>query len=123
MKTEEFEKIVRDVIEGLPDMIKEKLDNLAFIIKDYPDAEEIRMSRTGKYNLLGLYHGVPLLRRGTAYGMYPVMPDRIFIYKSNIERIAKSEDELRSKIKEVVLHEIGHYLGMSESEVRRALGG
>jgi len=53
--------------------------------------------------------------------MYPTTPDRIFIFKANIERICKTESELRNKIKEVVLHEIGHYLGMSEAEVRRAL--
>ena len=58
---------------------------------------------------------------GTSYGMYPTTPDRIFIFKANIERICKTESELRNKIKEVVLHEIGHYLGMSEAEVRRAL--
>ncbi|CUT03089.1 Zinicin-like metallopeptidase [Candidatus Kryptobacter tengchongensis] len=53
--------------------------------------------------------------------MYPAMPDRIFIFKANIERLCKNENELKKKIREVVLHEIGHYLGMSEEEVRRAL--
>jgi predicted Zn-dependent protease with MMP-like domain len=55
--------------------------------------------------------------------MYPTTPDRIFIFKANIERICKNDKELRKKIREVVLHELGHYLGMSEEEVRKALKG
>ncbi|WP_267885891.1 metallopeptidase family protein [Candidatus Kryptobacter tengchongensis] len=101
--------------------MKQKLDNVVFIVQDYPDEDELKKSKSNKYNLLGLYTGIPLSRRGTNYGMYPAMPDRIFIFKANIERLCKNENELKKKIREVVLHEIGHYLGMSEEEVRRAL--
>ncbi|MCS7229030.1 MAG: metallopeptidase family protein [Candidatus Kryptonium sp.] len=121
MTIDEFEKIIEETIESLPQQIKQKLDNVVFIVQDYPDEEELKMTRSNKYNLLGLYTGVPLSKRGINYGMYPVTPDRIFIFKANIERICKDENELRKKIREVVLHEIGHYLGMSESEVRKAL--
>lgn len=121
MTLEEFEKIIEETIENLPDEIKQKLDNVVFIVQDYPDAEELKRTKTSKHNLLGLYTGIPLSKRGTSYGMYPTTPDRIFIFKANIERTCKTEDELRKKIKEVVLHEIGHYLGMSEAEVRKAL--
>lgn len=123
MTFEEFEKIIEETIENLPDEIKQKLDNVVFIVQDYPDAEELKKTKTSKHNLLGLYTGIPLSKRGASYGMYPTTPDRIFIFKANIERICKTESELRKKIKEVVLHEIGHYLGMSEAEVRRALKG
>jgi predicted Zn-dependent protease with MMP-like domain len=70
--------------------------------------------------LLGLYEGIPLTRRGVDYGMYPVVPDRITLFKQNIEIIARDEQELRAKIREVLIHEIGHYYGMSETEIRRA---
>ncbi len=121
MEIEEFEKIVEEAIESLPKEIKEKIDNVVFIVQDYPDSEELKMSQASKYNLLGLYSGIPLSKRGTTYGMYPATPDRIFIFKANIERICKNEKELQAKVKEVVFHEIGHYLGMSEEEVRKAL--
>ncbi len=121
MTLEEFERIVEETIENLPDEIKQRFDNVVFIVQDYPDIEELKKAKTSKHNLLGLYTGIPLSKRGTSYGMYPTTPDRIFIFKANIERTCKTEDELRKKIKEVVLHEIGHYLGMSEAEVRRAL--
>lgn len=121
MTIEEFEKIIRETIENLPELIKQKLDNVVFIVQDYPDEHELKNSKSNKYNLLGLYTGIPLSKRGTNYGMYPVMPDRIFIFKANIERLCKTENEIRKKTREVVLHEIGHYLGMSEEEVRRAL--
>ncbi|CUS91606.1 Predicted Zn-dependent protease, minimal metalloprotease (MMP)-like domain [Candidatus Kryptobacter tengchongensis] len=121
MTIEEFEEIVKETIENLPELIKQKLDNVVFIVQDYPDEDELKKSKSNKYNLLGLYTGIPLSRRGTNYGMYPAMPDRIFIFKANIERLCKNENELKKKIREVVLHEIGHYLGMSEEEVRRAL--
>lgn len=121
MEVEEFEKIVEETIESLPERIREKIDNVVFIIQDYPDEKELRITRSQKYNLLGLYVGIPLTKRGTSYGMYPATPDRIFIFKTNIERICRTEKELRKKIREVVLHEIGHYLGMSEDEVRKAL--
>jgi len=121
MTIEEFEEIVKETIENLPELIKQKLDNVVFIVQDYPDENELKKSKSNKYNLLGLYTGIPLSRRGTNYGMYPAMPDRIFIFKANIERLCKNENELKKKIREVVLHEIGHYLGMSEEEVRRAL--
>lgn len=119
MTIEEFEEIVKETIENLPVLIKSKLDNVAFIVQDYPDEEELRKSRANRYELLGLYIGVPLSKRGISYGMYPVTPDRIYIFKANIERICKSESEVRKKIKEVVLHEIAHYFGMSEEEIRK----
>ncbi|CUS97933.1 metallopeptidase family protein [Candidatus Chrysopegis kryptomonas] len=122
MKREEFEKIVEETIESLPEEIKQKLDNVVFIVQDYPDSDELKKTKASKYNLLGLYTGIPLSKRGTSYGMYPATPDRIFIFKANIERICRNEKELKTKIREVVLHEIGHYLGMSEEEVRKALG-
>jgi predicted Zn-dependent protease with MMP-like domain len=70
--------------------------------------------------LLGLYEGVPLSRRGTSYGAYPVVPDRITLFQRNIEATAGSEEELRERIREVMVHEIAHHFGMSEKEIRDA---
>jgi predicted Zn-dependent protease with MMP-like domain len=70
--------------------------------------------------LLGLYEGVPLSRRGTDYGVYPVVPDRITLFQRNIELTVSLPEELRERIREVMVHEIAHHFGMSEKEIRDA---
>jgi len=66
--------------------------------------------------LLGLYHGVPLKHRGPYYGNIP--PDVISIYQKPIESICSSEEEIKKKVREVVRHEIGHYFGKSDKELK-----
>jgi predicted Zn-dependent protease with MMP-like domain len=73
-----------------------------------------------KHDLLGLYRGIPLPQRGTWYGATPVLPDRISLYRKNIEAGVRSDEELAARIREVLIHEIGHYFGMSEKEIRQA---
>jgi predicted Zn-dependent protease with MMP-like domain len=66
--------------------------------------------------LLGLYHGVPLKDRGSYYGNLP--PDVIVIYQEPIEQLSASAPEIKERIREVVLHEVGHYFGLSEKDLR-----
>lgn len=117
MKREEFEKLVDEALNKIPKKFKKHLDNLAVIVEDWP-SKEIR-ERTGSSpfsSTLGLYHGVPLKHRGPYYGNIP--PDVIIIYQKTIESICFSEEEIKGKVKEVVFHEIGHYFGLSEKELK-----
>ena len=66
--------------------------------------------------ILGHYHGVPFKHRGPFYGNIP--PDVIVIYQKPIESICSTEEEIKKKVREVVFHEIGHYFGLSEKELR-----
>jgi len=109
MNREIFEKVVIDVIDSLPGFLREKLENLEIVIED----EYIE-----KKTLLGLYQGVPLKKRGAWYGN--VLPDKIILFKNNIERLSRNEDELKEWIRRVVIHEIGHYFGFGEEELRKA---
>ncbi|HEC78053.1 MAG TPA: metallopeptidase family protein [candidate division WOR-3 bacterium] len=109
MNREIFEKVVIDVIDSLPRFLREKLENLEIVIED----EYIE-----KKSLLGLYQGVPLKKRGAWYGN--VLPDKIILFKNNIERLSRNEDELKEWIRRVVIHEIGHYFGFGEEELRKA---
>jgi predicted Zn-dependent protease with MMP-like domain len=68
--------------------------------------------------LLGLYSGVPYTQRNTGYA--GVTPDRIILFQRNIESICANENELKIKILEVIIHELAHYFGMDEDEVRKA---
>jgi predicted Zn-dependent protease with MMP-like domain len=115
MDREEFEKIVEEEYADLPVMFRDTMENIRIIVEDVPPS-----SRKGRGVLLGEYHGVPLTHRGVDYGMYPVMPDTITLFKANLEDLAEHEGDLRRHIRETLIHEIGHYFGMSEAEIRRA---
>ena len=121
MTREQFEEIAQRAFDSLPETFRHKVENVQIVVEDYPSGDARRRSRSSKEGLLGLYQGVPLPHRGSSYGMYPVGPDKITLYKENIERICSNEQEIERRIVEVLFHELGHYFGMSEREVRDAL--
>lgn len=121
MQKEEFEKVTEAVFESLPEKFRVAIDNLRIIVEDGP--REVPVRHRGYHPggiLLGLYEGVPLSRRGPDYGMYPVVPDTITLFKRNIEFSAKDDDEVRAILRDTLIHEIGHYFGMSERQIRDA---
>jgi len=121
MEREEFEKIAQEEFDALPEKFRSSIDNVHVVVEDV-DSAGVR-GRAGVYAgsmLLGLYEGIPLTRRGVDYGMFPVVPDRITLFKRNIESVATSHEEIRARIREVLIHEVAHYFGMSEKEIRRA---
>lgn len=117
MERERFEKCVEEALSKIPKKFKKHIQNIAVIIEDKPP-EEISGGRGGSTprTTLGFYHGVPFKHRGPFYGNMP--PDIIVIYKEPIERLSHSEEDLKEKIREVILHEVGHYFGLSERELR-----
>ena len=115
MDRSRFEDIADEAFNHLPALFKKKIETVEVIVEDGPPP-----SKEGSM-LLGLYHGVPLTQRGTWYGMSPVLPDRISLFQRNIERVCTSDEEIRLKIYEVLCHEIGHYFGMNESQIRGAM--
>lgn len=121
MDKAEFEKIVGECLESLPEFFKQNIDNVQFVVEDYPNEEQLNKVHVhSKYNLLGLYEGIPLKYRGTSYGMHPVLPDKITLFQKNIEATSKNIDVIKYKVREVLMHEIGHYFGMTEDEIRNA---
>jgi len=121
MKREEFERIAQEVFDGLPKHLLERIDNVRIVVEAAPSAETMhQVALAPSSMLLGLYEGVPLTKRGVDYGVAPVVPDKITLYQRNIELSCSSEKEISEKIKEVLIHEIGHYFGMNEREIREA---
>lgn len=117
MDKKKFEKLVEEALEELPEEFKEKLDNVTVMVEDRPSREVYEKTGSSPYSLIfGLYHGVPYKHRGPFYGNLP--PDVIVIYQESIERIYSSEEEIRNKVVEVVVHEIGHYFGMKDPQLR-----
>ncbi|MFH1620140.1 MAG: metallopeptidase family protein [bacterium] len=106
MEQKEFEKLVAQAVRGLPDMFRKKLENIVVIVNDSP--AQAQEKKFGK-GVLGLYEGIPLADRGQAYS--GAMPDKITIFKNNIEAVCSSENEIMREVKHVVMHEIAHHFG------------
>ncbi len=118
---EEFEDLVQQAFDALPLQFQQNMENVTIAVEDEPARETLtKMGIRSREALLGLYEGIPLNKRGTGYGMYAAVPDRISLYKRNIERGVRSREELCARIRDVLIHEIAHYYGMSEDEVRAA---
>jgi len=118
---ETFEKVVQEVLATMPKRFSSRIENLHIIIEDVPSETTLRRAGVRRGGLLlGLYEGVPLSRRGVDYGMAPVLPDRITLFKANIETISGSDEELRANIRDTLIHELGHYYGMTEKQIRDA---
>ena len=106
---ERFEELVAEALDGLPDWVQERLDNVEVLVEEHPPP--------GQRNLLGLYEGVPLTQR-TSSGYFGVLPDRITLFQSNIERVSRDEDDLREQVRHTVEHEVAHFFGISDDRLR-----
>jgi predicted Zn-dependent protease with MMP-like domain len=118
MNREEFESAIADAVDSLPEEFLRRLDNVEIMWEDEPQPEMVR--RMGGDTLLGLYEGVPLTERNQGYSM--IMPDRITLYRRPIERVSRHRGETIRQIRATIIHEIGHYFGLSEAEIREAMG-
>ena len=111
-----FERLVSEVLEALPVPFLEKLSNIAVVVADHPTKSGARAAGLQPADdLLGLYQGTPYGERGTGYHLVP--PDRITIYRQPILAVCCSEEDVREEIRATVLHEIGHYFGLSDAEL------
>ncbi len=113
-----FEQIIAAALLEVPENIRKHIRNVAFVVEESARGARAheRMIRS-RGMLLGLYQGVPLPARSANYNA--VLPDKITIFKDSIERLAgRSEDAVRKLVREVVHHEIGHYFGLSDREIR-----
>ena len=110
MERRKFEALVAQALHGLPRTFREKLTNVVIIIEDLPPEEA-----ESEGLLLGLFHGVPRTEK-SVFSSSP--PDRIFLYQRNIEAVCRSEAEVRRQLRATLLHEVGHYFGLSEDELR-----
>jgi predicted Zn-dependent protease with MMP-like domain len=121
MDQDAFEMAVERAFERLPDRFRNAIENVGVFIEEYPSDELVAsLKLRSKHDLFGLYQGIPLTARGTWYGMTPVPPDKITLYRRNIESASRSDRDIEQRILEVLMHEIGHYFGMTEKEIREA---
>jgi len=115
---EEFEELVKEAVNSLPEKFKKKMENIAVVIEDLPSQELLmEMKIKSPYGLLGLYRGVPYPRRGIWYRN--VLPDKIIIFKRPIEVRCRNKEDIKESVRRVVIHEIGHYFGLGEADLQR----
>ncbi len=108
MSPADFDKLVERALRAIPPRFRRRLRNVAFIVEDEPPVP----------NLLGLYQGRPLIARSVSDSF--TMPDRITIFQGPHERLTRDPRRLRKLVEDTVWHEVAHYFGMDEGEVRRA---
>ncbi len=110
MERRRFEELVEEALAVLPEVFRQKLANVAIIVEDRPprQADDRKL-------LLGLFHGIPHTEK-SIFSATP--PDQIFLYQKNIEAVCSTDEQIRKEIRLTLLHELGHYFGLSEKELR-----
>ena len=124
MKREKFVKLVEEALDALPARFRKRMQNVSVVVEDLPPEQ---LSQGGSSNagvvdsdeaavlVLGVFEGVPTTRK-SAFDL-PAGPDRIVLYKKNIEAVCSNDAEIRREIHLTVIHELGHYFGMSEEQL------
>ena len=116
MTRDEFERLVVEAVTLIPKRFRREMKNLALVVEDEPTSALLaEMEIEPPDSLYGLYQGTPLPERAWAFGN--TLPDRITLYQRPIEEDCEDEDEIRAVIGETLIHEVGHYFGMSEEEI------
>lgn len=114
---EAFEAVVDDALRSIPAGFHRYLEEIVVDIEDMPDAEVCEdLALDDPRCLLGLYHGVPLTNRGVSAPYQ--FPERIVIYRRNIQRMCRTRRQMVERIRKTVLHEIGHHFGLTEQNLR-----
>jgi predicted Zn-dependent protease with MMP-like domain len=115
---ETFDAFVQEGVDAIDKQFRDKFDNLVIFTEDYPTVEQQRKIKLQKGHLLfGLYEGIALTRRNSSYSG---VPDVITIFKHPIEIYSEDEEHMKRVVKNTVWHEVAHYFGMNEFEVRAA---
>ena len=124
MEREKFVKLVEEALDSLPSRFRERIHNVAVLVENVPPE---KLSRRSSRNIgiidsddaeklvLGVFEGVPTTKK-SVFDL-TVGPDRIVLYQKNIEAVCSNEDEIRREIRLTVLHELGHYFGMTEAQL------
>ena len=116
MRCEDFTKVVEEVLDSLPRKFRRRIRNVAVLVEDLPPDQKPSKSGKPKRLRLGLFHGVPMTHKSVF--QLPTGPDYIVLYQKNIEAICSNDDEVREQIRRTVIHEFGHYLGMTEEQLK-----
>ena len=124
MRRERFKELIAEALDDLPEEFRRRMENVAVLVEDVPRAQRERRRRklppprasTPRTLVLGHYIGTPRTERSVF--ALPAGPDRIVLYQKNIEAVCRDEREIREEVRLTIIHEVGHYFGMSEEQLR-----
>jgi predicted Zn-dependent protease with MMP-like domain len=117
-----FNKLVADVLDSLPSEFRSRIRNLAVLVEDRPKRQRWprppgpRRNIWSRPRVLGTFEGVPSTQKSVFD--FSTGPDRIVLYQKNIEANCSSEAEIRHEVRQTVLHDVGHYFGMNEDQLK-----
>lgn len=113
MESEAFDKLVAEALDFLPEEFQDLISNVEVVVQEWPSGQQLAsVGLRSPTSLLGLYEGIPRTRRGANYGF--VAPDKITIFQRPIERISATDEEIRQRVQNTIIHEIGHHFGIDE---------
>jgi predicted Zn-dependent protease with MMP-like domain len=116
MTRAQFERLVADAVRLIPGRFRREMKNIALVVEEAPTPAVLEeMDIEPPDSLYGLYQGTPLPERTWGFGN--TLPDRIVIFQRPIEEDCDDDDEIRAVIGETLIHEVGHYFGLSEEEI------
>jgi predicted Zn-dependent protease with MMP-like domain/Tfp pilus assembly protein PilF len=114
ISTDEFERVAESALAELPDRIRKLLENVPIVAADYPAIEIVAEGNDPR--MMGFFSGVPYPEKSNVAGLSPHL-DCVFLYQRNIERMSRNEEEVAREIRTTLLHETGHFFGLSEEEL------
>ena len=121
MNRKKFEELVNKAYENIPREFRDKIDNVAIKVEEYPTTDDLeKLEIRGNGLLLGLYRGTPLPQRSVWQGIR--MPDEIVLYQKDIEKVCSTDQEIEERVNEVLQHEIAHYFGLNDDEIYELMG-
>src|ERR1700746_344966 len=116
MKREHFVKVVEEALDSLPQEFRSRIKNVAILVEDFPPNQSPPQPGKQRQLLLGIFHGVPATKR-SVFNL-PTGPDHIVLYQKNIEAVCSNEAEVRHQVRQTLIHELGHYFGMTEEQLK-----
>jgi predicted Zn-dependent protease with MMP-like domain len=114
----EFEQLVEEALASLPKKFADLLDNVAIVVEEEPSDDDLEIldgEEDDGSELLGIYRGTALPYR--THDMLPALPDTIAIFRRPILRVTGNRREAVRQIRETVIHELGHYFGLSDEDM------
>jgi len=116
MKREDFVKVAEETLDSLPEEFRIRIQNVAILVEDFPANQRPPKLGQRRRLLLGVFHGVPTTKKSIF--SLPSGPDHIVLYQKNIEAVCSNEAEVREQIRLTVIHELGHYFGLDENQLK-----
>lgn len=110
----EFELVVEEALDQLPEQFASLLDNIAVVVEEEPTDEDLDILEEDHNELLGIYRGTPMTRR--THDMM-LLPDQIAIFRGPILRVTRNRSDALQQIRQTVIHELGHYFGLDDDQM------